>query len=128
MQILTIFHLCVFNSWNLTHFGLDHPNLHHLCVKSRVVATNALVQDEAVQVILGMNQKHILFPCPRIFQPAYLPQNFPLLPTSSFLPTCLTSFCAHSIVKAQKSLKREGRRGRVELGAKSRKVELATNA
>jgi hypothetical protein len=44
--------------------------------------TNAPVQDEAVQAVLGMNQKHILFPCSGIFQP----QNFPLLPTSPFLP------------------------------------------
>jgi len=33
-----------------------------------------------------MNQKHILFPCPRIFQPPSLEQNFPLLPPS-LLPT-----------------------------------------
>jgi len=35
-----------------------------------------------------MNQKHILFPYLRIFQPPFLPQNFPLLPTSppSYLP------------------------------------------
>lgn len=43
--------------------------------------TSAPVQDEAVQVILGMNQKHILFPYPGIFQPLFQPQNFPLLPT-----------------------------------------------
>ncbi len=29
-----------------------------------------------------MNKKHILFPCPGIFQPSFLPQNFRLLPTS----------------------------------------------
>jgi hypothetical protein len=51
------------------------------------------VQDEAVQTVLRMNQKHILFPYPgifqglvfRIFQPPSLPQNFPLLPTSLLL-------------------------------------------
>jgi len=48
---------------------------------SETTATNALVQDEAVQAVLGMNQKHILLPCPGIFQPLSLPQNFPLLPT-----------------------------------------------
>jgi hypothetical protein len=35
---------------------------------------------------LGMKQKHILFPCPGIFQPPSLPQKFPLLLTSPFLP------------------------------------------
>ncbi len=35
-----------------------------------------------------MNWKHILFPCPGIFQPPSLPQNFPLLLTSApLLPT-----------------------------------------
>jgi len=62
---------------------------------SETTATNALVQDEAVQAILGMNKKHILLPCPGIFQPPSLPQNFPLLPTSpppTYLrpPTSLT--------------------------------------
>ncbi len=68
-------------------------------------ATNAPVQDEAVQAVLGMNQKHTLFPCPGIFQPSFLPQNCPLLPTSppSYLtppPTSLTSFPTHSISRA----------------------------
>jgi hypothetical protein len=72
---------------------------------SETTATNAPVQDEAVQAVLGMNQKHILLPCPGIFQPPSLPQNFPLLPTSpppTYLcpPTFLTSFPAHSISKA----------------------------
>jgi hypothetical protein len=39
-------------------------------------------QFRAIQAILGMNQKHILFHCPGIFKPPSLPQNFPLLPTS----------------------------------------------
>jgi hypothetical protein len=71
-------------------------------------ATSALVQDEAVQAVLGMNQKHILFPCLGIFQPPSLPQNFPLLPTSPPptglpSPTSLTSFLAHSVSRAQES-------------------------
>jgi len=33
-----------------------------------------------------MNKKHILFPYLGIFQPPSLPQIFPLLPTSPFLP------------------------------------------
>jgi hypothetical protein len=49
---------------------------------SEPIATGAPVQDEVVQTVLGMNQKHILFPCPGIFQPPSLPQKFPLLPTS----------------------------------------------
>jgi hypothetical protein len=49
---------------------------------SEPAATSAPVQDEAIQPVLGMNQKHILFPCPWIFQPTSLPQNLPLLPTS----------------------------------------------
>jgi len=36
-------------------------------------------------------------------------QNFPFLPTSPVLRIYLTSFCAHSIVRAQESLKWEGR-------------------
>jgi hypothetical protein len=61
-----------------------------------------LAQDEAIQTVLGMNQKHILFPYLMIFQPPSLPQNFPLLPTSP-PPTSLTSFPAHSISKARES-------------------------
>jgi len=49
---------------------------------SETTGTNAPVQDEAVQAVLGMNQKNILLPCPGIFQPPSLPQNFPLLCTS----------------------------------------------
>jgi len=59
---------------------------------SETTTTNAPVQDEAIQTVLGMNQKHILLPCPRIFQPPSLPQNFPLLPTpppSYLLPSLL---------------------------------------
>jgi hypothetical protein len=40
-----------------------------------------------------MNQKHILFPCPGIFQPPYLPQNFPLLPTPP--PSYLLHLISH---------------------------------
>jgi hypothetical protein len=36
--------------------------------------------------ILGMNQKHILFPGPGISQPPYVPQNFSLLATSTRTP------------------------------------------
>ncbi len=59
---------------------------------SEPAATNAPVEDEAVQAILGMNQKPILFPCPETFQPPFLPQKFPAylpspLPTSPLPPS-----------------------------------------
>jgi hypothetical protein len=58
---------------------------------SETTATNAPVQDEAVQAILGMNQKHILLP--RDFSaPFFAPKFSP--------PTSLASFPAHSISKA----------------------------
>jgi hypothetical protein len=68
-----------------------------------------------------MNQKHIL-PCPRflVFSASSLPQSF------SFLPTYLTSFCSHSVIRAQESLKQEGRRGRAKLGAGSKRVKVVT--
>jgi len=47
-----------------------------------------------------MNQKHILFPCPRIFQPLSLPQNFPLLLTSPLLP-----FSSHFLFTPSPKLK-----------------------
>jgi len=45
---------------------------------SEPAATNALVEDEALQVILRMYQKHIL-PCPKflVFSAFSLPQRFP---------------------------------------------------
>jgi hypothetical protein len=62
---------------------------------SEPAAINAPVQDEAVQAVLGMNPNTssppnlgiliFLFPCPGFFQPSYLPQSFPLLPTSPTL-------------------------------------------
>ncbi len=66
---------------------------------SEPAATSAPVQDEAVQAVLGMNQKHIL-PCPRflVFSASSLPQSF------SLLPTYVNSFCFHSIVRARESL------------------------
>jgi hypothetical protein len=50
---------------------------------SEPAATNAPVEDEAVEAVLGMNQKHIL-PCPKflVFSAASLSQSFSLLPTS----------------------------------------------
>jgi len=57
------------------------------------------VQDEVVQAVLGMNQKHILFPCPGIFQPLLCPKIFPSYhPSTSF-----TSFAAHPICRTGES-------------------------
>jgi hypothetical protein len=56
---------------------------------SEPIATSAPVQDEAIQAILGMNQKHILFPCLGIFQPLFCPQIFPSTyfpPSPTYLP------------------------------------------
>ncbi len=57
---------------------------------SEPAATNAPVEDEAVEVVLGMNQKHIL-PSPKFltFSVSSLPQNFSLLPTSLLLTSPL---------------------------------------
>ncbi len=91
-----------------SHFWMERASSTHIGLAnhswSEQAATSAPVQEEAVQAILRMNQKHVLFPCPRIFQPPSLVQNFPLLPTSP-LPrlTYLTSFPAHSIARAQES-------------------------
>jgi hypothetical protein len=67
---------------NVAKFGWSEP-----------AATNAPDQDEAVQAVLGMNQKHILLPCPGIFlAPFSAPKFSP--------PASLTSFPVHSIFKA----------------------------
>ncbi len=55
----------------------------------------------AIQAVLGMNQKHILFPLPRDFS---APFSAPKFSPPTYLPTphtSLTSFRAHSISKAQ---------------------------
>ncbi len=90
---------------------------------SEPITTSAPIQDEAVQAILGMNQKHIL-PCLRflVFLASLLAQKF------SLLPTYLISFCTHSIIKVQENLKQEGTRGRVELRTISKKVELGARS
>ncbi len=88
---------------------------------SEPAATNAPVQDEAVQAVLGMNQKHkntssspaqgffSPLPCPKIFL-SYLPPTsllpitpHPTCPPHSYLPTSLPSFPAHSIFRASES-------------------------
>jgi len=56
------------------------------CSSSEPAATNATLQDEAVQAVLGMNPNTssppspgifiFLFPCPGSFQPSYLPPKF----------------------------------------------------
>jgi hypothetical protein len=59
--------------------------------RSEPATTNAQVEDEAVQAVLGMNQKHVLkypkflvffslFSAPKFFPPTYLsPTYLPLL-------------------------------------------------
>jgi len=74
---------------------------------SEPAAISAQVEDGAVQAVLGMNQKHILFPYIRIFQPFFCPKIFPsyLPPPPPFYlpPTSLTSFFAHSISRVRES-------------------------
>jgi hypothetical protein len=50
---------------------------------SEPTATNAPVEDEAIEAVLGMNQKYILpYPKLLVFSTTSLPQFFSLLPTS----------------------------------------------
>jgi len=53
---------------------------------SEPTATNAPNENETIQVVLGMTQKHI-FPYPRflVFSASFLPQSFSLIPTSLLL-------------------------------------------
>jgi hypothetical protein len=126
--------------------GFTYPfkgSLYHLCPHqmaqdldilgwSEPAATNAPVEDEAIQVVLGMNRKHIL-PWPKllVFSASFLPQSFFLLPISLLLtltslppPTYFTSFCAHSIVRAQEHLKSDPG----SVWSKSQDNELETGA
>jgi hypothetical protein len=96
---------------------------------NELAATNAPSEDEAIQAILGMNQKHVL-PCPKflffqplpytkflffqplpytkflVFSTSFLPPS-PLLPTSlHFALTPLSKLEARAtIIKAQEHLK-----------------------
>jgi hypothetical protein len=61
------------------------------------------------------------------------PKAHPPLPKVFGVPTYLTSFCAHSTVRAWESLKREGKRakvatinGKVEVTNRSKKAKVAT--
>jgi hypothetical protein len=69
---------------------------------SEPAATSAPIQDEAVQVVLGMNKKHILFPAQGFFSLLLCPKIFP-----SYLlsppHTSFTSFPTHSISIARES-------------------------
>jgi hypothetical protein len=58
------------------------------------------------------------FFAPKFSPPTYLP------PPTSLVPTYLNSFCIHSIVRAWENLKREGKRGKVELSAISGRAKL----
>jgi len=75
---------------------------------SELAATNAPVQDEAVQAVLGMNQKTYPLPVPRDFlgafsAPKFSPPTYFPPPTYLPPPTSLASFPAHSISKARES-------------------------
>jgi hypothetical protein len=60
---------------------------------SEPAATNAPVEDEVIEVVLGMNQKHILPFQNYWFFPAFsMPQKFSLLPTSPLLFTSPPSY------------------------------------
>ncbi len=87
------------DTWNTPNVwrGVQHPILRkkrsilfvQFMGQSEPAATSAPVQDEAIQAILGMNQKHILFPCQRDFSapfsaPKFSPPTYFLPP--SFLP------------------------------------------
>jgi len=63
---------------------------------SEPIATNAPVEDEAVQAILGMNQKHILL-CPKflVFSASSMPHSFSLLPTSFLFTSPLLPTSPH---------------------------------
>jgi len=63
---------------------------------SEPAATSATVQDKAIQAVMRMNQKHTLYPCPGIFQPPFLLQNFPFCP---LFPLPLSS---HSLLISSK--------------------------
>jgi hypothetical protein len=77
---------------------------------SEPAATNAPIEDETVEAVLGMNQKHILpaqnylffqpLFCPRIF-PSYLPLPTYLILSSLHRPSRSrwSRICAHSIAR-----------------------------
>ncbi len=73
------------------------------CGWSEPAATSAPVQDEAIHAVLGMNQKHILFPCLGNFSAPFFAPKFSPPTYSPPPPTSLTSFLAHSISKARES-------------------------
>jgi len=79
--------------------GVFQPLNIWYCGWSEPAATNAPVQNEAVQAVLGMNQKHILFPCSGISAPFSTPKISP--PTYFPPPTSL--HLVQSISKARES-------------------------
>jgi len=73
---------------------------------SEPAATSAPVQDEAVQAVSGMNQKHILFPSLGVFQLLSLPQNFPLSLTSPLGPPPFLPLSPHFLFTSSSKLGR----------------------
>ncbi len=95
------------------------------------IDTNALVEDEAVQAILGMNQKHIL-PYPKffVFSSFFLSQSFPSYLPPSYLPPhfylphlILHSFHRQSLRELEVRAKLKATNERVEVAAKTTRLK-----
>jgi hypothetical protein len=79
--------------WEIMETGWNEP-----------VATSASVQDEVIQVVLGMNKKTHPLLLPRDFSAPFSILKFSP-PTYLPLPTSLTSFLVHSIVRVQENFR-----------------------
>ncbi len=92
--------------------GVQHPILTkkrfilfvHFMGQSEPAATSAPVQDEAIQAILEMNQKHILFPCQRDFSAPFFASKFS--PPTYFLPPSLLPPSPHFLLIPSLELRR----------------------
>jgi hypothetical protein len=84
--------------------------IYHIIGTWARVNQQSLVEDAAIQVILGVNQKTHSLPLHKDFSAPFSTPIFSLLPTSppSYLPcTSFTSFLAHSISRARRILELE---------------------
>jgi hypothetical protein len=57
------------------------------CNEQAAIATSAPIDDEVIEPIFKMNQKHILNEIINFFQPFFYPKKFPYLPFTSLPPT-----------------------------------------
>jgi hypothetical protein len=83
-RVLGCFSGRVFGHWNSRgDLVVFLPSCARLSLQAGVNQQPPPVGDDAVKVVLGMNQKHILL-CPKffVFSTSSLPQSFSLLPTS----------------------------------------------